>query len=107
MGRIRTEAEWLEVIRGQGASGLSQEQYCEKHKVSKTAFWVWKKRLSAKPKSKMLRKPKFIEMPALESASGRQELSAIELKFPNGVVLTMSGSELWHIPWRWICANRL
>ena len=41
------EQYWQEHISGWGASGLSQADYCRKHGISKSTFWLWKRKLSA------------------------------------------------------------
>ncbi len=45
------EQYWQEHITGWRASGLSQADYCLKHGISKSTFWLWKRKLT-RPKVK-------------------------------------------------------
>jgi hypothetical protein len=47
----KKEQYWQEHITGWRASGLSQADYCRRHGISKSTFWLWKRKLTA-PKSK-------------------------------------------------------
>lgn len=41
------EQYWEKHISGWRASGLSQADYCRQHGISKSTFWLWKRKLSA------------------------------------------------------------
>lgn len=40
------EQYWREHITGWRVSGISQVEYCRKHGISKSTFWIWKRKLS-------------------------------------------------------------
>lgn len=88
MGKSKSKEEWREIFRRHAASGLSREQFCKKNNIAKSVFWNWKKKL--KGECHIPQKPKFVEIPydSQSSCSSTTE-GTIELKFPNGTILTM------------------
>ena len=83
----RVYRDWPVVIRDFQDSGLSIQQYCQKHKIHPGLFVRWQKRLAARPcpagnpnPSPVLRADDFIE---LRPAGSSQ--AAISIVFPGGI----------------------
>lgn len=45
--RIRRREEWRALFSEYEASNLSQKAFCERHQLSMSSFYQWKKRLSS------------------------------------------------------------
>jgi hypothetical protein len=88
-GRIpRTAPEWKEIIDRFGRNGLPIAEFCEKEKISRSAFASWKKKLGTVHK----KAPSFVEITgAVKRKSSIQPLASsqtsFELDLPAGATL--------------------
>ncbi len=89
-GRVRrTVAEWREVIEAQEASGLSVLAFCEREKLSRSAFTRWRRELKRGSAGATGVQASFVELPMPRAAVERRSLAAgeLELSLPGGVTL--------------------
>ena len=86
-GRVRrTAAEWREVIEAQEASGLSVLAFCEREKLSRSAFARWRRELSQG--SAGAAEASFVELPMPRAATPRPLAAGeLEISLPGGVTL--------------------
>lgn len=82
MGKVRSEREWQKIFRDHQKSGLSQSVYCQRHKISKSSYWKWNKRLRDAS-------AQFIEIPIEKATEEMIVTGKVEIVFPSGVVLKM------------------
>ena len=111
----RSREQWLQLLTGQRASGLSILRYCERDGISEASFFRWRKLLGGEiapapcalaPIAKVPTRPKpnpraadFIDLGIMGAAAvtgdadaTRRGSEAIELRveFGTGVVLTLT-----------------
>ena len=78
-----SKAAWLDHLSRQAGSGETQQEYCQEHGLSLSAFRYWKKRRTHEASSE---ETSFIELPMTGAMSGPMcDLCTIE--FPNGCAL--------------------
>jgi hypothetical protein len=89
-GRVRrTAAEWRELIEAQEASGLSVLAFCERKKLSRSAFTRWRHELKRGGAEAADAEACFVELPLPGVESGPRSLAPgeLELSLPSGVTL--------------------
>lgn len=89
-GRVRrTVAEWREVIEAQESSGLSVLAFCEREKLSRSAFTRWRREVKPQSARPVEAEPSFVELPLPRAAVERRSLGPgeLELSLPGGVTL--------------------
>ena len=87
-GRVRrTAAEWRQLIEAQKASGLSVLAFCEREKLSRSAFARWRRELERGGPTDA--EASFVELPPPRAAVEPRSLAAgeLELALPGGVTL--------------------
>ena len=68
----RTASEWSELIERQGASGLSQRDFCDAEGLAVSTFTYWKRKLSGAPVAKPrleVERPLFTPIQALPDSA--------------------------------------
>ena len=86
-----TGVNWAAVIQNQQTSGLSQRDFCAKHKLALSTFGHWKRRLNKNNTALQLFKPQFIELdlqPPLRPLPAPEE---VVVELPYGVVMRFRG----------------
>ena len=99
-GRVRrTESEWRAIVARFESSGQSELGFCQKAKLSRMSFRVWRKRLTSDvgtPRVQATRKPRpaparvvewVAPMPSLPMGGDPRPGVEFELALPGGVVL--------------------
>jgi hypothetical protein len=88
-GRVRrTGAEWQVILKRFRKSGLTVSAFCEREKLSPSAFATWKRKLSEMEPHE----PRFVELtpppsPRLAEPIPHASSGELELSLPGGVVL--------------------
>ena len=101
MKKHRTPEQWQALINQHRNSGLSIEQFCRQHKLARSCFYKWRKRLSEQtiqnPNQPTVAKPSatqetnFLDLSALVDASPTANQGwDIVLSLGNGVELRLS-----------------
>jgi hypothetical protein len=75
----RTPEEWMELVKRQKESGLSQAAYCRRKGVTLTSLEKWK--------SRYLLTPGFVDL----TLKATESAWTMELELPHGVVLRIRG----------------
>ena len=94
-GRVRrTRAEWQAIMKRFRKSDLSVARFCQREKISASAFADWRRKLeiTVAGKVKVVRKPRFVEVapppPSKPSKPSTPEAAReFELSLPGDVVL--------------------
>lgn len=92
-GKVRrSRQEWEQIFDRFRASGQSGAAFCRKHKLPKSSFEKWKKKLRGQSRASRAT-PSFVEWPTPTTpdeasiSSGRLDSGELELALPGGVVL--------------------
>lgn len=93
-GKVRrSREEWEQIFEQFRSSGQSGAAFCRKHKLPKSSFEKWKKKVG-RPRVVKKSTPRFVEWPAPKepvvavSATAEAPLSGeFELSLPGGVLL--------------------
>lgn len=85
-GHRRSERAWRELVARYISRDVSAEEFCRREKISSASVWKWQNRL--KGAGREIEPASFVEVrPRVEVPSG----AAVELRFPNGMVLRVVG----------------
>ena len=87
----RTPAQWQALLSAQAQSGLSQQAFCERERVSTVSLSNWRKRLregGASPIASAALPPPFIEL--TNAASPLDAGIKVRIELGAGVVLELS-----------------
>ena len=87
-GRVRrAAAEWRKVIEVQEASGLSVLAFCEREKLSRSAFTRWRPELRPESARPPQAEASFVELPLPRAAGAPRSVATgeLELSLPGGV----------------------
>lgn len=89
--RRRTRVQWQRLLAGHAASGLSQQDYCTRHRIAYSSFCRWKRELSGvEASARVAVNAAFVELtPATPVAVSRWE---VELELGAGVFLRLRRS---------------
>ena len=82
----RSESEWLAIIEGQAQSGVTAQEFCDRHSISYNSFAKWRRRLrNADP----LIEPQLLELAQIPAASapGSCVASVVELHICDSIRL--------------------
>jgi len=102
MKKHRTPEQWQALINQHRNSGLSIEQFCRQHKLARSCFYKWRKRLaeqatstqeayqSAVAKPSTAQETNFLDLSALVDTSPSKQGWDIVLSLGNGVELRLS-----------------
>jgi hypothetical protein len=87
----RSRTTWVELIREQKASGISDEEYAKRRGISVRRFrwWVWKLRREAE-RAPMLLPVRVIASTALSARRTGGGVAEVEADFPDGVRIRFS-----------------
>ena len=88
----RTAEQWRSLIAEQAESGLSQQAFCKRKRLSLSTFALWKRRLSESGKAALIQsedQASWIELGQLASARAGWD---IELDLGDGVCLRLRRS---------------
>ena len=97
----RSEAQWRDLINNFAHSDLTQEGYCQQHKISPSGFYAWRKRFeSESPKMPNSAQEAFVDItPQLTPKSaieGSENASwNVELELGTGYVLRIK--TVWYV----------
>jgi len=81
---------WRMVFETHQASGLTIKQFCKNEGISEAAFYAWRKKLMAAPKSSSLPETAAASGAFVEVALRDASLAALELVFSSGHRLRIS-----------------
>ena len=85
-GCRRSERGWAEIVERYLQRNVSAEEFCRRERISSASLWKWQSRL--KVSGKEVKPSSFVE---LRSAPEAPIGTAVELRFPNGMVLRVVG----------------
>ena len=85
----RSPQQWQQLIEAQQSSALSVNQFCAEHKITVSNFYLQRKKYQAQPISQVAPSNDWLSLSELMQTRYTARDWHIELKLPNGVVLTM------------------
>lgn len=89
-GRVRrSRAEWQAIMKRFRKSDLSVARFCQREKISASAFADWRRKLeiTVARKVKVVRKPRFVEVTPSSETTAPEAVREFELSLPGDVVL--------------------
>ena len=86
-----TGVNWAAVIQSQQESGLSQREYCERHKLALSTFTNRKTKLNKSNTAITLFKPHFIELDVPTPVRSLPAPEEVVIELPYGVVMRFRG----------------
>lgn len=89
----RTSAQWQQLVQEQQSSGLSVSEFCTKHSLTESTFYLQRKKYREVTESAGLSES-WLPLNELMHVEQDNRHWQIELKLPNGVVLTMRTDSL-------------
>ena len=85
----RSPQQWQQLIEAQQSSALSVNQFCAEHKITVSNFYLQRKKYQAQSTAQVAPSNDWLPLSELMQTRHTERDWHIELKLPNGVVLTM------------------
>jgi hypothetical protein len=81
----RTKAQWTEILREFGSSGVDSREFCRREGLALSSFQRWRRRVGPVAASE------FVELVPTSSPSVASSSWSLDVSLPNGVGLRFQG----------------
>ncbi len=81
----RTKAQWTEILREFGSSGVDSREFCRREGLALSSFQRWRRQLGSIAASE------FVELVPASSPSAPSSSWSLDVSLPNGVSLRFEG----------------
>lgn len=86
----RGDVFWRRTLKKQRKSGLTQKEYCRRHKLSRATFQRWRQRLEMGPSGvEALGQPEFVTVEVRPQSELAERRDGFELIFKSGLRLKL------------------